>query len=65
MPNRSMSPTPTTRKSHTPWEFVAIMGAAVVVLILIVTGQFSSNSPGLRLIPPQQTSEAPATTDTP
>ena len=65
MPNRSMPPTPTTRKSHTPWEFVAIMGAALIVLILIVTGQFSSNSPGLRLIPPQQTSEAPATTDTP
>ena len=41
------------------------MGAAVVVLILIVTGQFSSNSPGLRLIPPQQASEAPATTDIP
>jgi hypothetical protein len=65
MPNRLMSPTPTTQKSHTPWEVVAIMGAAVVVLILIVTGQFSSNSPGLRLIPPQQASEAPATTDIP
>ena len=65
MSNRSMPLTSTTRKSRTPWEVVAIMGAALIVLILIVTGQFSSNSPGLRLIPPQQTSGAPATTDTP
>lgn len=65
MPNQSMPPMSTTRKSHTPWEVVAIMGAALIVFILIVTGQFSSNSPGLRLIPPQQTSEAPATTNTP
>jgi hypothetical protein len=65
MPNRSRPTTPTTRKSHTPWEVVALMSAALIVLLLIVTGQFSSNSPGLRLIPPQQTSGAPATADTP
>jgi hypothetical protein len=65
MPDRSMFCAPTNRKSHVPWEMVAIMGAALIVLLLILTGQISSNSPGLRLIPPQQTSEAQATTDTP
>jgi hypothetical protein len=65
MPDRPIPPTPMPRKSRTPWVIVAVMAAAVVVLILIGTGQFTSNSQGLRLIPPQQTSEAPADTNTP
>jgi hypothetical protein len=65
MPDRPISPTPTTRKSRTPWVIATIMGAAVVALILIGTGHFSSDSSGLRLIPPQQSSEAPATSNNP
>ena len=65
MPEKPISPTPIGGKSRTPWVVATIMAAAVVVLILIGTGQFPSNGHGLRLIPPQQTSEAPATTSTP
>jgi hypothetical protein len=65
MPDRSDPPRPAHRTSRTPWVVATIMAAAVVVLILIGTGQLGSNGKGLRLIPPQQTSEAPATTNTP
>ena len=65
MPEKPISPTPIHRKSLTPWVVVTIMAAALVVLILIGTGQFPSNGQGLRLIPPQQTSEVPPTTSTP
>ena len=61
MPDRPTPPTHNTRISGTPLVIATIIGAALVGLIVIASGVFNSDSNGLRLTPPQQTSEAPAT----